>query len=80
MSSPSPGDVTRLLSRWRAGNAAVLDQLIPLLYEELHGLAERSVRREPPDHTLQAIALVCEAHLDMAKAWLRAERARDVHA
>jgi RNA polymerase sigma factor (TIGR02999 family) len=56
-------EVTGLLHRWREGDAAALDQLIPLVYDELHRLARRYLRGERPGHTLQTTALVHEACL-----------------
>jgi RNA polymerase sigma-70 factor, ECF subfamily len=62
--SPSPpGDVTRLLLAWRQGDSGALEELIPLVYEELHRMAERHLRRERPGHTLQPTAIVHEAYL-----------------
>ncbi len=57
------GDVTRLLGECREGGKDALDRVLPLVYEELRTLAERSLRRESPGHTLQATALVNEAWL-----------------
>jgi RNA polymerase sigma factor (TIGR02999 family) len=61
VSEPSPGDVTKLLSSWRAGDTGALQQLTPLVYRELRNLARAYLRRERPDHTLQPTALVHEA-------------------
>jgi RNA polymerase sigma factor (TIGR02999 family) len=58
-------DVTRLLQAWRDGNRAALDDLIPLVYRELHGIASRHLARERPGHTLQSTALVHEAFLSL---------------
>jgi len=58
-----PGEVTRLLKAMSAGDAAAADQLLPLVYKELHRIAEAYMRRERPDHTLQATALIHEAYL-----------------
>ncbi|HEV3061160.1 MAG TPA: sigma-70 family RNA polymerase sigma factor [Vicinamibacterales bacterium] len=60
---PSTGPITRLLADWRSGNQAALDQLLPLVYEELRRLAKRQMRREAPGHLLQTTALVHEAYL-----------------
>lgn len=65
MSTASPQEVTRLLLDWRGGDRAALDQLLPLVYHELHQQAARYLRRERPDHTLQATALVHEAYLQL---------------
>ena len=62
---PSPKNATQLLVDWRAGHQEALDQLMPLVYEELHRLAGRYLRRERPGHTLQATALVHEAYLQL---------------
>ena len=59
ISSPS---VTQLLVAWGNGEKEVLNLLIPLIYEELHRLAARYMRRENPGHTLQTTALVNEAY------------------
>jgi RNA polymerase sigma factor (TIGR02999 family) len=53
--------VTRLLSAWRSGDPRALEQLTPLIYNELRDLARRYMRRERPNHTLQATAVVHEA-------------------
>jgi RNA polymerase sigma factor (TIGR02999 family) len=61
MKDDSSGDVTRLLVDWSNGDEEALARLTPLVYDELHGLARRYMRRERGDHTLQATALVHEA-------------------
>ena len=58
--------VTRLLRRWHEGDVAAADALLPLVYEQLHGLARRYMRHQRADHTLQATALVHEAWLKVA--------------
>jgi RNA polymerase sigma-70 factor (ECF subfamily) len=63
MTTPSPKDVTQLLVAWGGGDQAALDELIPLVHEELRRLASRYMRREGPGHTLQTSALVNEAYL-----------------
>jgi RNA polymerase sigma factor (TIGR02999 family) len=55
--------VTRLLVDWGNGDRAALDELAPLVYDELRRLARRSMRRERPGHTLQPSALVNEAFM-----------------
>ena len=57
------GDVTQLLSAMGAGDGRAADELLPLVYDELRTLAERNLRQERADHTLQATALVHEAYL-----------------
>jgi RNA polymerase sigma factor (TIGR02999 family) len=60
----TPGqDVTGLLKAWGGGDPAALDQLLPIVYHELHRQAQRYLRRENPGHTLQTTALVHEAYL-----------------
>jgi RNA polymerase sigma factor (TIGR02999 family) len=56
-------NVTRLLQAWRDGDRSALDDLIPLVYRELHAIASRHLARERPGHTLQSTALVHEAFL-----------------
>ena len=56
-------DLTAILSDLRAGDQRAGDLLLQTLYDELHQLAERKLRREPAGHTLQATALVHEAYL-----------------
>ena len=58
-----PPTITQLLVEWSTGDQAALDQLMPLVYDELRRLARSYLRRERPDHTLQATALVNEAYL-----------------
>jgi len=59
----SDSDVTRLLLDWSKGNQRALDQLLPLIYDELRHLAHNFLYRERPGHTLQTTALVHEAYL-----------------
>ena len=56
-------DVTSLLAKWKAGDEAALQQLLPIVHEELRRLARRQMARERPGHTLQPTALVNEAYL-----------------
>lgn len=58
--------VTELLVRWRGGDHAALDSLMPLVYAELRRIANRHLRGERPDHTLQSTALVHEAYMRLA--------------
>jgi RNA polymerase sigma-70 factor, ECF subfamily len=53
--------VTQLLEKWRSGNQAALGELTGLVYQELRSLAQRHLRRERPNHTIQRTALVHEA-------------------
>jgi RNA polymerase sigma-70 factor (ECF subfamily) len=56
-------EVTELLERSRAGDEGAMDELLPLVYEELLQIADRYLVKERNDHTLQATALVHEAYL-----------------
>ncbi len=68
MSSAEPppsdsGEITDLLLRWRGGDPASLERLLPLVYDELRRIAARQTRQERPGHTLQPTAVVHEAYL-----------------
>ena len=63
MTDQSAADVTGLLLSWRRGDAAALDRLVPIVYDELRRVARRHLRREQPGHALQATALVHEVYL-----------------
>jgi RNA polymerase sigma-70 factor, ECF subfamily len=56
-------DVTGLLLAWGRGDQSAADQLVPAVYDELRRQAERAMRREGGEHTLQATALVHESYL-----------------
>jgi RNA polymerase sigma factor (TIGR02999 family) len=58
---------TQLLNRLGSGDPAVADELMRLVYAELHALARAQMVREAPDHTLQATALVHEAFLRLVQ-------------
>lgn len=60
---PQPIDPTRLLHETSDGSPEAADRLLALVYEELRARAEQYLRRERPDHTLQATDLVHEAYL-----------------
>ena len=67
VASPPPvGEITRGLVALRCGEPGALDRLVPLLYEELRGLARARMRGERPDHTLDTTALVHESYLRLA--------------
>jgi RNA polymerase sigma factor (TIGR02999 family) len=63
VSSSPPHEVSQLLIAWGNGDKAALDQLMPLVYEELRRLARHYMSRERPGDTLQPTALVNEAYL-----------------
>lgn len=56
-------EITQLLRAWRGGDQTALDQLLPLVYDQLRRLAGRYLRAERAGHTLQSSALVHEAYL-----------------
>jgi RNA polymerase sigma factor (TIGR02999 family) len=56
-------EITQLLAAWREGNQSALDELYPLVYDELHRLARRYMSRERKGHTLQTTALINEAYV-----------------
>src|SRR5262245_48472370 len=62
-----PSKITRLLRAWGGGDEAALEQLTPLVYDQLRRLASRHMGREHPGHALQTTALVHEAYLRLAK-------------
>jgi RNA polymerase sigma-70 factor (ECF subfamily) len=61
----SPEGITQLLTKWGSGDQAALDELMPLVHEELRRLAGAYLRRERAGHTLQPTALVNEAYLKL---------------
>jgi len=68
MEASTQHEITRLLRAWSAGNEGARERLMPLVYEELHRLANAYMSRERPDHTLQTTALVHEAYLRLTDA------------
>lgn len=63
LKTPPRHEITQLLAEWSGGNQAALDELYPLVYEELHRLARRYMSRERKGHTLQTTALINEAYV-----------------
>ena len=60
---PTAKEITGLLEQLRSGDGKAATRLMDLVYPELRRLAQRYMRRERPNHTLQATALVHEAYL-----------------
>ena len=60
-----PTHVTKLLQDWSRGDRQALDQLMPVVYQELKKLANSYLRSERPDHTLQPTALIHEVYIRM---------------
>lgn len=65
MKTASSIEVTQWLVAWGDGDQTALAKLIPLVYQELHKIAARYMRRENPGHTLQTSGLVHEAYLKL---------------
>jgi RNA polymerase sigma factor (TIGR02999 family) len=65
--SLSAADLTRLLKAWNRGDAAALEELTPIVYQELHRLARLQMADERPGHMLQPSALVNEAFLRLTR-------------
>ena len=63
MPSQPTNQVTQLLWDWSRGDKAALDVLLPLVYQELRGIAGRFLKSERTDHTLQPTALIHEAYV-----------------
>jgi RNA polymerase sigma-70 factor, ECF subfamily len=64
--SPSSHEITELLIRWGSGDRSAVNQLIPLVYRELHKLAKRYVPQQNESNTLQTTALIHEAYIKLA--------------
>jgi RNA polymerase sigma-70 factor (ECF subfamily) len=60
---PAVEDVSTLLRAWSDGDQSALEKLTPVVYDELHRLARRYMKRERPGHSLQTTALVNEAYM-----------------
>ena len=67
MSRVSSHDVSELLLEWGNGDRAALEAVLPLVYQELRELAHYHLRKQRPNHTLQATALVHEAYLRLTQ-------------
>lgn len=65
MSAQSHGEITELLGEVRDGKSDAQSRLASLVYDELHRIASCYMRRERPDHSLQATALVNDAYLNL---------------
>jgi len=59
------GEITRLLSAWSSGDEQALQELMPLVYDELRRIARRHFSSQPEGHTLQPTALIHEAFLKL---------------
>ena len=63
----SSEQITEMLQAWGEGDSTALEQLLPLVYDELHRLAGAYLRGERRGHTLQTTALINEAYLRLAE-------------
>ena len=63
MPLPSTHEVTQLLKAWSTGDEQALERLTPLVYRQLHRVAQRYMAGQRADHTLQTTALVNEVYL-----------------
>ena len=63
-----PATVPYLLAKWQQGDPAALDELLPLLYQELRAIARRHLQAERANHTLESRALVHEAYLRLSRS------------
>lgn len=78
MDAVSPKEITGWLKAWSNGDAAALERLVPLIYDELYRLARGYMHRESPGHPLQVTALVNEAYLRLAN-WKEAQWENRAH-
>jgi RNA polymerase sigma factor (TIGR02999 family) len=62
---PDSNEVTQLLLAWSSGDESALNELMPIVYQELHRLAHYQLAKERKGHTLQTTALVNEAYLKL---------------
>jgi RNA polymerase sigma-70 factor, ECF subfamily len=67
MSESQSAEITRLLHSWQDGNRQALDQLTPLVYDELHRRARHYMAREQHGHILQTTALINEVYLRLVR-------------
>ena len=68
MAESPPNQITQLLLAWSDGDEEAHKTLVPLVYQQLHRLAQRFMRRERPGQTLQTTALVHEAYMRLVDA------------
>lgn len=67
LGSASSDQISDLLRHWGTGDRAVVETLLPVIYNELRRLAHAQLRQQRPNHTLQTTALVNEAYLRLAE-------------
>ena len=66
MNLESPNEITQLLNNWGKGDELALEQLMPLVYDELRKMAKQYMQSQRSDHTLQPTALIHEMYLKLA--------------
>ena len=66
MNIESPNEITQLLNNWSNGDELALEQLMPLVYEELRKMAKQYMQSQRIGHTLQATALIHEDYVKLA--------------
>lgn len=62
----SPREITQLLHDWSKGDETALNELMPIVYDQLHRMANQYMRSQPSGHTLQPTALIHEAYVKLA--------------
>ena len=67
MNDSDSHQITQLLGDWSSGDERALEQLMPLVYDELRRMAKGYMRRQPSNHTFQTTELIHEAYLKLAK-------------
>jgi|KBSSwiStaDraftv2_1062776.scaffolds.fasta_scaffold111098_3 RNA polymerase sigma factor (TIGR02999 family) len=67
MNSAGPADITGLLAAWNKGDESALNELIPLVYEDIRGIARRHLRRESPGNIVQSGTLAHEAYVKLVQ-------------
>ena len=78
MTQTPPVELTQIMNRLSDGDRRAIAELLPMVYGELHGLAEQQLHGERADHTLQPTALVHEAYIRLVQtAQLRLEKRTD---
>jgi RNA polymerase sigma-70 factor (ECF subfamily) len=74
----STQDLTQFLRKWSDGDEQALEHLTPIVYRELHRIAQHYIRQERPEHTLQATALINEVYLRLID-WKRVDWKNRAH-
>ena len=68
MTIRGPADISGLLVSWSRGDEAALNDVMPLVYEDLRGIARRQLSRQPVGHTVQSGTLAHEAYIRLVHA------------